>query len=70
MVEKLIPKYDFVKNWSEDQLRDFITTPSGLPHRLMSIVREVIPNINRLRLIQYWTSRVWIFRSGWKSCNS
>lgn len=51
--EKLIPKYDFVKNWSEDQLRDFITTPSGLPHRLMSIVREVIPNINRLRLIQY-----------------
>ena len=34
MVEKLIPKYDFVKNWSEDQLRDFITTPSGLPHRL------------------------------------
>ena len=52
MVEKLIPKYDFVKNWSENQLRDFITTPSGLPHRLMSIVREVIPNINRLRLIQ------------------
>lgn len=28
MVEKLIPNYDFVKNWSEDQLRDFITTPS------------------------------------------
>ena len=53
MVEKLNPKYDLVKNWSEDQLRDFITTPSGLPHRLMSIVREVIPNINRLRLIQY-----------------
>ena len=52
MVEKLIPNYDFVKNWSEDQLRNFITTPSGLPHRLMSIVREVIPNINRLRLIQ------------------
>lgn len=51
MVEKLIPNYDFVKNWSEDQLRDFITTPSGLPHRLMSIVREVIPNIDRLRLI-------------------
>ena len=22
MVEKLIPNYDFVKNWSEDQLRD------------------------------------------------
>lgn len=53
MVEKLIPKYDFVKNWSENQLRDFITTPSGLPHRLMNIVREVIPNIDRLRLIQY-----------------
>lgn len=32
---------------------NFITTPSGLPHRLMSIVREVIPNIDRLRLIQY-----------------
>lgn len=42
MVEKLrVPKYDFVKNWSEDQLRDFITTPSGLPHRLMSIVRDL-----------------------------
>ena len=22
MVEKLIPKYDFVKNWSENQLKD------------------------------------------------
>lgn len=52
IAEKLTPNYEFVKNWSEDQLRDFITTPSGLPHRLMSIVREVIPNINRLRLIQ------------------
>lgn len=34
-------------------IKRFITTHSGLPHRLMSIVREVIPNIDRLRLIQY-----------------
>ncbi len=47
---KLIPNYEFVENWSKDQLRDFITTPSGLPHRLMSIVSEVIPEINTLRL--------------------
>lgn len=47
---KLIPNYEFVENWSEDQLRDFITTPSGLPHKLMSIVCEVIPEINTLRL--------------------
>lgn len=46
----LVPNYEFVENWSEDQLKDFITTPSGLPNRLMSIVREVIPNINTLRL--------------------
>ena len=37
MAEKLIPNYEFVKNWSEDQLRDFITTPSGLPYRLMKL---------------------------------
>lgn len=48
----MIPNYDFVKNWSENQLNDSLPH-SGLPHRLMSIVREVIPNINRLRLIQY-----------------
>ncbi|MDO5830463.1 hypothetical protein PH349_00805 [Methanobrevibacter smithii] len=52
MVEKLIPNYEFVKNWSENQLKDSLQH-SGLPHRLMSIVREVIPNIDRLRLIQY-----------------
>lgn len=50
MFRVLIPNYEFVENWSEDQLRDFITTPSGIPYELMSIVREVIPNINTLRL--------------------
>ena len=49
MVKQLIPNYEFVENWSEDQLKDFITTPSGLPHRLMDIVREVYPEINILR---------------------
>ena len=50
MNKKMIPNYEFVENWSEDQLMDFITTPSCLPNRLMDIVCEVIPNINTLRL--------------------
>ncbi|MBR5503801.1 MAG: hypothetical protein IKV87_05105 [Methanobrevibacter sp.] len=45
----LIPNYEFVENWSEDQLNDFLTTPAGLPHKLMHIVRKVYPNINYLR---------------------
>ena len=39
MAKILIPNYEFVENWSEDQLNDFLTTPSGLPNRLMMIVR-------------------------------
>ena len=50
MAKILIPNYEFVENWSEDQLNDFLTTPSGLPNRLMMIVRKVYPNINTLRL--------------------
>lgn len=49
MVKELIPNYGFVENWSEDQLNEFITTPSSLPHKLMNIVREVYPEINILR---------------------
>ena len=50
MFRRLIPNYEFVENWSEDELIDFITTHSHIPYDLMSIVREVIPNINTLRL--------------------
>ena len=45
----LIPNYDFVRNWSENQLDEFINVPSGIPNDLMDIVQEVIPNINILR---------------------
>ena len=51
MVRRLIPNYEFVENWSEDQLNNFVTTPMGLPHAIMNIVRKVYPNINTLRLI-------------------
>ena len=50
MGKVLIPNYNFVKNWSEDQLEEFINVPSGLPNRLLDIVQEVIPDINDLRL--------------------
>ena len=50
MARILIPNYEFVKNWSEDELNDFLTTPAGIPHELMHIVRKVYPNINTLRL--------------------
>lgn len=49
MSKVLIPNYDFVKNWSEDQLEEFINVPAGIPNGLMDIVQEVIPNINILR---------------------
>ena len=49
MVKMLIPNYEFVENWSEDQLNDFLNTPAGLPNRLMMIVRKIYPNINALR---------------------
>lgn len=49
MVRKLIPNYEFVENWSEDQLNEFITIPAGLPHELMNIVRKAYPEINILR---------------------
>ena len=51
MARILIPNYEFVENWSEDQLNNFVTTPMGLPHAIMNIVRKVYPNINTLRLI-------------------
>ena len=51
MTRILIPNYEFVENWSEDQLNNFVTTPMGLPHAIMNIVRKVYPNINTLRLI-------------------
>ena len=50
MGKVLIPNYDFIRNWSNDQLDEFINVPHGLPNRLLDIVREVIPNINTLRL--------------------
>ena len=49
MVRMLIPNYEFVENWSEDQLNYFLNTPAGLPNRLMMIVRKIYPNINALR---------------------
>ena len=49
MSKVLIPNYEFVENWSEDQLEEFINVPSGIPNGLMDIVQEVIPNINILR---------------------
>ena len=51
MARILIPNYEFVENWSEDQLNDFLNTPAGLPHELMGIARKVYPDINTLRLI-------------------
>ncbi|WP_265101234.1 hypothetical protein [Methanobrevibacter ruminantium] len=42
MARILIPNYEFVKNWSEDELNDFLTTPAGIPHELMHIVRKVV----------------------------
>ena len=50
MTRILIPNYEFVENWSEDELNDFLTTPSGIPHEIMGIVRKVYPDINTLRL--------------------
>ena len=50
MARILIPNYEFFENWSKDELNDFLTTPSGLPHEIMGIVRKVYPNINTLRL--------------------
>ncbi len=49
MGKVLIPNYDFVESWSEDQLEEFINVPAGIPNYLMDIVQEVIPNINILR---------------------
>ena len=49
----LIPNYEFVESWSEDQLNNFVTTPMGIPHAIMNIVCKVYPNINTLRLIAH-----------------
>ncbi len=50
MGKVIIPNYTFVKNWSDDQLEEFVNIPHGLPNRLLDIVREVIPDINTRRL--------------------
>ena len=50
MSKKIIPNYEFIESWSEDQLKEFITIPSGLPSILTDIVGEIISDINTLRL--------------------
>jgi hypothetical protein len=50
MGKVLVPNYAFIKNWSDDQLEEFINLPEGIPNKLMDIVQEVIPDINTLRL--------------------
>ena len=49
MLRRLIPDYDFVENMSEELFDEFISLPEGLPMDLMSIVREVVPDLNRQR---------------------
>ncbi len=49
MIRRLIPDYDFVGNMSNDLFKEFINTPDGLPNDLMSIVREIIPEVNFIR---------------------
>lgn len=49
MVKRLIPNYDFVENMSNELFEEFINTPDGLPNNLMSIIREVIPEVNFIR---------------------
>ncbi|WP_407412656.1 hypothetical protein [Methanobrevibacter sp.] len=50
MGKVIIPNYNFVRSWSDDQLDEFVNIPHGLPNRLLDIVREVIPDINSRRL--------------------
>jgi hypothetical protein len=49
MIRRLIPDYEFVENMSRKLFKEFINTPDGLPHDLMSIIREFVPEINSIR---------------------
>ena len=54
MFRVLIPNYEFVENWSEDQLNDFLATPSGIPYEIMAIVRKVFSDVNTKRKFVYF----------------
>ena len=49
MVKRLIPNYEFVENMPTALFKEFINIPDGLPHVLMGIVRDVIPDVNLIR---------------------
>ena len=49
MIRRLIPDYDFLNNMPNELFEEFVTTPDGLPHDLMSFVREVVPEVNFIR---------------------
>lgn len=50
MIRRLIPDYDFLNNMPRKFFKEFINTPDGLPNDLMYFIRDVIPDVNAIRL--------------------